>query len=416
MSSGDDDDDDDGNDDEKGRSRERPENAASNSLQANPLSTTEPDHDMANKQRPQKAFDESQRIHPPYSTPISGIAPTPGPEPAPNLPLASATSSLPDAAPKPTQELTPKAPKIPLTTASAPTKPVPNSVHSQPAQSKKNDSTSNTEGLSNSLSRSGNDKPTGLKSRGNRIINTMGGGAPVNVFAGGSTRKARPTLLDAASDISKEPKLVNLRQQRIIQQGRRNKEDVAPAQIPKRLISLDPKVRAGDLDTGQATTSLEIPPFTKPKNLIETSQNSPTLSATSPTYKGQDNETAPRPRTLKRKKSVRFDDSVTYQEPTYVESETELFVSEDSRVSHLPQEDQDINSPLGGLGQLSGHQHHQEIPTFLVHSPGPVKKLEASRNGACSDQNPPSILTSFSKTFQNRLRILGSLSSYAVLN
>ncbi|CAG9951445.1 unnamed protein product [Clonostachys rosea f. rosea IK726] len=89
MSSGDDDDDDDddGNDDEKGRSRERPENAASNSLQANPLSTTEPDHDMANKQRPQKAFDESQSIHPPYSTPISGIAPPPGPEP-PKPPLS----------------------------------------------------------------------------------------------------------------------------------------------------------------------------------------------------------------------------------------------------------------------------------------------------------------------------------------
>ncbi|CAI6092494.1 unnamed protein product [Clonostachys chloroleuca] len=345
-----DDDDDDGNDDEKGRNQERPDNDASNSMQVNPLRTTEPDHDMANKQRPQKPFDESQRIHPPSSTSISGNAQTPGPEPAPNLPLASAKSSLPDAAPNPTKELMPKASNIPLTAASAPTRPVPNSVYSQPAQSKKNNSTSNTEGWSNSLSRSGNDKPTGLKSRGNRIINTMGGGVPVNVFAGGSTRKARPTLLDAASDTSKEPKLVNLRQQRIIQQGRRNKEDVAPAQIPKRLISLDPKVRAGDLDIGQPTRSLEIPPFTKPKNSIEASQNPPTLSATSPTYKGQDNETAPRPRTLKRKKSVRFDDSVTYQEPTYVESETEPFAFEDSRFSHLPQEDQDNNSPLEAAG------------------------------------------------------------------
>ncbi|CAH0055433.1 unnamed protein product [Clonostachys solani] len=345
----DDDDEDDDSEDEKGRKRERPDNTASNSLQANPLSSTEPDYDMASKQGPQKPSDESQRIHP-SSTPISGNAQAPGPEPAPNLPLAFAISSLPNAAPNPTQELTPKAPKTPLAAAAPPTKPVPSSVHSQPAQSKKNHSTSNTEGWPNSLSRSGNDKPTGLKSRGNRIINTIGGGVPVNVFAGGSTRKARPTLLDAASDISKEPKLVNLRQQRLIRQGRRDKEDSAPTQIPKRLISLDPKVRTGDLDTGQPTRSLEIPPSTKPKNLIGASQNPPILSAPGSTYKGQDNEAEPRPRTLKRKKSVRFDDSVTYQEPTHMESETEPFAFEDFRISHLPREDQDMNSPLEAAG------------------------------------------------------------------
>ena len=80
--------------------------------------------------------------------------------------------------------------------------------------------------------------------------------ATQNVFAGGRVVKKRRDLVEAASDITKEPKLLNYRSQRIIETRRRDMENKAPPNMPKRLISLDPTLPNIERVTGPYTPSI----------------------------------------------------------------------------------------------------------------------------------------------------------------
>lgn len=66
-------------------------------------------------------------------------------------------------------------------------------------------------------------------------------GQTINVFAGGTVRNSNRSLLSAAADPNKQPKMLKSRFQRLIEKGQRDKEGtVAPSRMPNALISLDP--------------------------------------------------------------------------------------------------------------------------------------------------------------------------------
>ncbi|KAF4441375.1 hypothetical protein F53441_12052 [Fusarium austroafricanum] len=64
-----------------------------------------------------------------------------------------------------------------------------------------------------------------------------------NVFSGGTVRKKRATLAEAAKDPTKQPKLMRHRYARIIEKAGRDREGAAPARLPSDLISLNPAER-----------------------------------------------------------------------------------------------------------------------------------------------------------------------------
>ncbi|KFH42235.1 hypothetical protein ACRE_070400 [Hapsidospora chrysogenum ATCC 11550] len=64
--------------------------------------------------------------------------------------------------------------------------------------------------------------------------------AAVNVFSGGTEPRRRKSLPQQGQDSSTEPKIVRLRYQRLMEKSSRDKENSAPVQMPKKLISLDP--------------------------------------------------------------------------------------------------------------------------------------------------------------------------------
>ncbi|KAH7160608.1 hypothetical protein EDB81DRAFT_644304 [Dactylonectria macrodidyma] len=65
-----------------------------------------------------------------------------------------------------------------------------------------------------------------------------------NVFVGGTTRKARPLLLDVASDPTKTPQILKHHLQRHIEKGLRDKEGTTePPKLPSLVFNLDPAER-----------------------------------------------------------------------------------------------------------------------------------------------------------------------------
>ncbi|KAF5641793.1 hypothetical protein F25303_6748 [Fusarium sp. NRRL 25303] len=65
-----------------------------------------------------------------------------------------------------------------------------------------------------------------------------------NVFSGGTVRKQRTTLAEAAKDSTKQSKLLKPRYVNLIQKAGRDRESAAPARLPTDLISLNPAERS----------------------------------------------------------------------------------------------------------------------------------------------------------------------------
>lgn len=79
--------------------------------------------------------------------------------------------------------------------------------------------------------------------------------AAQNVFIGGTVRKKRPTLYDAASDVTKEPRLLSYKHRRTLELHQRDRENIAPPQMPKTLISLDSSHKTNKTDTADTAAS-----------------------------------------------------------------------------------------------------------------------------------------------------------------
>ena len=155
---------------------------------------------------------------------------------------------------------------------------------------------------------------TGSKTVKNKTPATKSGGAnklpstgvaakkseavPGNVFLDGKKQKPRPSLYDAASDATKAPQILNLSKRWKLEVQRRDKENDAPSQMPKNLISLDPKQKSAPGTISDGTASVDRRAARTP------------LDESTPMDIDDDVRSKP-----KKKKSVRFSDDVSYVEP-----------------------------------------------------------------------------------------------------
>lgn len=177
--------------------------------------------------------------------------------------------------------------------------------------------------------------------------------APVdttNVFVGGKRRKKNPTLLDVASDPTKEPKLLKHRLSRLIQQASRNKEGVNPPAKKPSLMSLDPRERdgwlIGEMGSSHKTTSASV---------VENGHaHSPQQGLTG------DSEKPLKP--LKKKKSVGF-----VLEPESIEPgpEASLFLD-------------DGNPPPGAEDYMEHEVSEQSSTLFAISKAAPAPILKSS--------------------------------------
>ncbi|KAL9563254.1 hypothetical protein ACKAV7_012621 [Fusarium commune] len=136
-----------------------------------------------------------------------------------------------------------------------------------------------------------------------------------NVFSGGTVRKQRTTLAEAAKDSTKQSKLLKPRYVRIIQKAGRDRESAAPARLPTDLISLNPAERSADGLTA-LTLRPEIPNETvKP---IRQNKNSAEIFPEAPKSKP--------------KKSISWGTVEEATIPARGEREESLFLREDSLI------------------------------------------------------------------------------------
>lgn len=165
-------------------------------------------------------------------------------------------------------------------------------------------------------------------------------GTGANVFIGGRVRRENPTLLDAVVNSSKEPRLLKVRHQNLVQKRLRDREGVvAPVHPPAELMSLD-RSDAGFVRRNSAPGPLqnaaeamdEGPSDHQKVPETETSIGppaEPSSGSTQPTQRGIDPDNTSVPQagknTKKSKRSVRWDDNVTVREAM---DESSLFVSQ----------------------------------------------------------------------------------------
>ncbi|KAH7259752.1 uncharacterized protein BKA55DRAFT_688041 [Fusarium redolens] len=136
-----------------------------------------------------------------------------------------------------------------------------------------------------------------------------------NVFSGGTVRKPRTTLAEAAKDSTKQSKLLKPRYVRIIQKAGRDRESAAPARLPTDLISLNPAERSAD-----SLSTLPSRPEILNETLKPIRQNRNSAEVT---------PEAPKP---KPKKSISWGTVEEATIPARGEREQSLFIREDSLI------------------------------------------------------------------------------------
>ncbi|KAM4066931.1 hypothetical protein HRG_000941 [Hirsutella rhossiliensis] len=229
-----------------------------------------------------------------------------------------------------------------------------------------------------------------------RQTNTSGSDA-ANKSATQAKCRAR-TILDAVSDINKEPKMLKLRHQNIVQKRLRDREGlVAPALPPNRLVALgnstsslvrsnstaglglDTVANADDDDdlwddreSSDLEMTTDLPQNPKPADAVPTQPGTESLDPS-------ENQTVENKK--KRKRSVRWDDTVTVVEVSDAREEDLLFgqdplLRETVQSSGCPKgpETQSISIPCQiGAGEadltiltFSGLPGHQSLP-WLQH-------------------------------------------------
>ncbi|KAG7429401.1 hypothetical protein Forpi1262_v009639 [Fusarium oxysporum f. sp. raphani] len=136
-----------------------------------------------------------------------------------------------------------------------------------------------------------------------------------NVFSGGTVRKQRTTLAEAAKDSTKQSKLLKPRYVRIIQKAGRDRESAAPAKLPTDLISLNPAERSAD-----GLTALPLRPEIPNETVKPIRQNKNSAEII---------PEAPKP---KPKKSISWGTVEEATIPARGEREESLFLREDSLI------------------------------------------------------------------------------------
>ncbi|POR37788.1 Uncharacterized protein TPAR_02011 [Tolypocladium paradoxum] len=178
-------------------------------------------------------------------------------------------------------------------------------------------------------------------------------GSGANVFVSGRVRKENPTLLDAVSNPSKEPKLLKPRHQNLVQKRLRDREGVvAPPNPPDELMFLD-RSEAGFVRRYSAPGPLqnavaaadEAPSDHQNLPGTETAANPPAEPSSGDNQAtqrgiGPDNTSGPQTgkNTKKRKRSVRWDDTVRVRETT---DESSLFVSQSPSAQNVADDNSD---------------------------------------------------------------------------
>ncbi|KAF5638446.1 hypothetical protein F52700_4382 [Fusarium sp. NRRL 52700] len=136
-----------------------------------------------------------------------------------------------------------------------------------------------------------------------------------NVFSGGTVRKQRTTLAEAAKDSTKQSKLLKPRYVNLIQKAGRDRESAAPARLPTDLISLNPAERSTNCPTALPLRP-EIPNETV-KSLRQNKNSTETICE------------APK---SKPKKSISWGTVEEATIPARGEREESLFLREDSLI------------------------------------------------------------------------------------
>ncbi|KAF5628310.1 uncharacterized protein FTJAE_8847 [Fusarium tjaetaba] len=136
-----------------------------------------------------------------------------------------------------------------------------------------------------------------------------------NVFSGGTVRKQRTTLAEAAKDSTKQSKLLKPRYVNLIQKAGRDRESAAPARLPTDLISLNPAERSVN-----GLTALPLRPEIPNETVKPLRQNQ------------NSTETMPEAPRLKPKKSISWGTVEEAMIPARGEREESLFLREDSLI------------------------------------------------------------------------------------
>ncbi|KAF5667995.1 hypothetical protein FCIRC_9745 [Fusarium circinatum] len=136
-----------------------------------------------------------------------------------------------------------------------------------------------------------------------------------NVFSGGTVRKQRTTLAEAAKDSTKQSKLLKPRYVNLIQKAGRDRESAAPARLPTDLISLNPAERSVN-----GLTALPLHPEIPNETVKPLRQNK------------NSTETIPEAPKSKPKKSISWGTVEEATIPARGEREESLFLREDSLI------------------------------------------------------------------------------------
>ena len=244
--------------------------------------------------------------------------------------------------------------------------------------------TKETQAIKHSSSSTAKQSATGTAAGPSTVRkNSIPEGDTGNVFVGGTTRKKRTNLMEAAVDSTRQPQLLKARHVRQLEKGFRDREGAtAPARRPSGLISLDPRVEApknnkstlkssADHDSdvqmaSQAEPELEAQANAKSSEadpIIQASTNNPDPTLQSATSKDlepdhdvpmvaeeepdtrEESTSGPAgdslvqenpPRKMKKRKSVHWDDNVIVQEPMEMDPEESLFLPEPTPVLESP--------------------------------------------------------------------------------
>ncbi|KAF7563106.1 hypothetical protein G7046_g1040 [Stylonectria norvegica] len=161
-----------------------------------------------------------------------------------------------------------------------------------------------------------------------------------NVFTGGIRRKKRTSLLEAAENRTRKPRLLKMRHANLLQKASRDREGVVPPpRPPPRLFFLNSQADASVVNES-ATAYSDTPEQTSPATLgvaEETAMDQLGLAQSSAPETAR--EQSPEDNTTKaagkeklvvkkKRKSVRFDDNAIVQEPMDLDTEDSLFVKE----------------------------------------------------------------------------------------
>lgn len=174
-----------------------------------------------------------------------------------------------------------------------------------------------------------------------------------NVFIGGKVRKQRRTLSDAAADPATKPQFLNAHKRRLLEIRSRDRDVVVAPRLPTKLFclganngqSLLPK-KPSDLSTAP-----KIPlPATILKPAVQKSATEGQGSPVKDGIQGLPDKPPPPAIKPKKKKSVRFDDTLIVQEPVVSSPEGGLFC-----------EDMDLEPDTPAKEELGmGHALHVE--------------------------------------------------------